>query len=307
MSESHPYRFKLLAVICFLLGVGSSVDAQRRPVAPAKPVIFAVLNDGKAIEPIGYIGPKGAMTAAIDGASEAALLTAFHRTYFAKGKMFPLVFGGKVAGNVTVASSNPRGECVNYLANVTTKTTRTALKGNIMALATNAKIAKPGSGVRRLPTPAERAEIEALVRDTFTKEGISAEIAKDLKYHNLTALDVNSDGQAEMVGTFWVEPSATERQLLFFIAEMGPDKKYRFGYAENKRVKQEETMSEDIKDVDTGVYHERLLDIFDVDGDGDSEVFSYVMSFEGAGFNVYKRQGDAWVKHFEGSNYHCGF
>ena len=66
-------------------------------------------------------------------------------------------------------------------------------------------------------------------------------------------------------------------------------------------------VGEDIKDVDTGVYHERLLDIFDVDGDGDSEVFSYVMSFEGAGFNVYKRKGDVWVRHFEGSNYHCGY
>ena len=298
---------KLLLMFALIFGVVGLSDAQRRAIAPAKTVIFAVLNDGKAIEPIGYIGAKGVITSAIDGASESAVLTAFHRTYFAKGKMFPLVFGGKVAGNVTVVSSNPRGECVNYLANVTTKTTRTPLKGNIMALATNAKISKPGSGVRRLPTPAERAEIEALVRDTFTKDGISPEIAKNLKYHNLTALDVNSDGQAEMVGTFWVETSATERQLLFFIADLGADKKYRLGYAESKKVKQEETMSEDIKDVDTGVYHERLLDIFDVDGDGDSEIFSYVMSFEGAGFNIYKRQGDGWVTHFEGSNYHCGY
>jgi len=297
---------KQLLLFALIFGFVAVADAQLKP-APAKTVIFAVLNDGKAIEPIGYIGAKGVMTAAIDGASESAILAAFHRTYFAKAKMFPLVFGGKVSGTVTVTSSNPRGECVNYMASVTTKTTRSALKGNIMALATNAKITKPGSGVRRLPTPAERAEIEALVRDTFVKDGISAEVAKNLKYHNLTALDVNSDGQAEMVGSFWVEPVATERQLLFFIAELGSDKKYRFGYAENRRVKQEEVMSEDIKDLDTGVYHERLLDIFDVDGDSDSEIFSYVMSFEGAGFNVYKRQGDGWVMHFEGSNYHCGY
>lgn len=300
-------RIMLAAVGMLLLG-SMVANAQRRPaVAPAKAVIFAVLNDGKAIEPIGYIGAKGVMSPAIDGASESPVLTAFHRSYFAKGKMFPLIFGGKVSGNVTVTSSDPRGECVNYLANVTTKTTRSPLKGNIMALATNAKIVKPGSGVRRLPTPAERAEIETLVRETFSKNSISAEVAKVLKYHNLTALDVNNDGQAEMVGSFWVEPSATEREVLFFIAELGADKKYRFGYSESRRIKQEETMSEDIKDVDSGVYHERLLDVFDVDGDGDSEIFSYVMSFEGAGFNVYKRKGDAWIKHFEGSNYHCGY
>lgn len=297
----------LLLVSLLIFGVGVTDAQRRRAASPAKTVIFAVLNDGKAIEPIGYIGAKGALTPAIDGASEAAVLSAFHRTYFAKGKMFPLVFGGKVSGNVTVISSDSSGECLNFLANVATKTTRTALKGNIMALATNAKIVKPGSGVRRLPTPAERAEIEALVRDRFMKDGISEEIAKNLKYHNLTALDVNSDGQAEMVGTFWVEPAATDRQLLFFIAELGADKKYRFGYSESRKVAQSETMSEDIKDVDSGVYHERLLDIFDVDGDGDSEIFSYVMSFEGAGFNVYKRKGDVWINHFEGSNYHCGY
>jgi hypothetical protein len=299
---------KKLLLLAVILGFAAAAHAQRRLAPkPAKTVIFAVLNDGKAIEPIGYIGAKGVITPAIDGASEGPILTAFHRTYFAKGKMFPLVFGGKVSGNVTVTSSDPRAECVNYLGNVTTKTTRSSLKGNIMALATNAKIAKPGSGIRRLPTPAERAEIETLVREAFTKKSISAEITKNLKYHNLTALDVNNDGRAEMVGSFWVEPSATEREVLFFIADLGADKKYRLGYSESRRIKQEETMSEDIKDVDSGVYHERLLDIFDVDGDGDSEIFSYVMSFEGAGFNVYKRQGDEWVHHFEGSNYHCGY
>lgn len=299
---------KILVLFALIIGLVTVAEAQRRAaVRPAKTVIFAVLNDGKAIEPIGYIGAKGVMTPAIDGASEGAVLTAFHRTYFSKGKMFPLIFGGKVSGNVTVTSSDPKGECVNYLANVATKTTRSALKGNIMALATNAKITKPGSGIRRLPTAAERAEIETLVREAFAKKSISADVAKNLKYHNLTALDVNNDGQAEMVGSFWVEPSATEREVLFFIAELGADKKYRFGYSESRRIKQEETMSEDIKDVDSGVYHERLLDIFDIDGDGDSEIFSYVMSFEGAGFNVYKRQGDGWINHFEGSNYHCGY
>ena len=213
-----------LLLVGVILGLAAAAPAQRRPAPkPAKTVIFAVLNDGKAIEPIGYIGAKGVMTPAIDGASEGPVLTAFHRTYFSKGKMFPLVFGGKVAGNVTVSSSDPRGECVNYLANVTAKTTRSALKGNIMALATNAKITKPGSGIRRLPTPAERAEIETLVREAFAKKSISAEITKNLKYHNLTALDVNNDGQAEMVGSFWVEPTATEREVLFFIAELGTD------------------------------------------------------------------------------------
>ena len=66
-------------------------------------------------------------------------------------------------------------------------------------------------------------------------------------------------------------------------------------------------MSGDIKNVDEGVYHELLLDAFDYDGDGTSNVFTYVQSFEGAGFNVYNKSGGKWIKAFEGSNYHCGY
>ena len=281
--------------------------AQTKRPASAKTPIFAVLGDGTSIEPIGYVDGRGRMSHAIDGGSDRKVLTAFHRTYFAKGKNYPLIFGGKPAGTVTLVSSNPAEECANFLGKVTTKTTRTPLKGNVMALATGAKIAKPGSGVRRLPTPAERAEIEALVRATYAKNGVPESATARLLSHNLTALDVDSDANAELVGTYWVELSPTERGLLFFIAQRGADGKYVFGHSEYGKISQAETMSEDIKDVDSGVYHERLLDIFDVDGDGVAEVFTYVMSFESAGFNVYKRKSNGWALHYEGSNYHCGY
>ena len=66
-------------------------------------------------------------------------------------------------------------------------------------------------------------------------------------------------------------------------------------------------MSGEIKAVDDGIYNELLLDVFDTDSDGTSEVFTYVQSFEGAGFNIYRRNGSKWMKAFEGSNYHCGY
>jgi hypothetical protein len=299
--------FKLAATVCIVAAIAvNSTWAQKRTAA-LRSVIFAVLNDGKSVEPIGFVGPKGKITTAIDGASDRKVLSAFHKNYFAKGKAYPLIFGGKSGGTVTVVSSDPRGECVNYLGTVTTKTTRTPLKGNIMGLATNAKAVKPGSGVRRLPTPAERTEVEALVRAEFHKNGVQETATGNLRSHNLTALDVDSDANAELVGSYWVDLSPTDRGLLFFIAQRGTDGKYEFGHSEYRKVAQSETMSEDIKDVDSGVYHERLLDIFDVDGDGVAEVFSYIMSFESAGFNVYKRKTTGWALHFEGSNYHCGY
>lgn len=299
--------FKLIATVLWVAIIAVNFGWSQKKPAAAKSVIFAVLNDGKSVEPIGYISARGAITAAIDGASERKVLNAFHKKYFTKAKTYPLVFGGKTAGTVSVVSSEPSGECVNYLGTVTTKTSRTPLKGNIMALATDAKATKPGSGVRRLPTPAERSEVEALVRAEFQKNGVSETVTGNLRSHNLTALDVDSDANAELVGSYWVDLSPTDRGLLFFIAQRGTDGSYGFGHSEYRKVSQSETMSEDIKDVDSGVYHERLLDIFDVDNDGVAEVFSYVMSFEGAGFNVYKRKPTGWALHFEGTNYHCGY
>lgn len=293
-----------LALVLFASTADAQTAARR---STAKAPIFAVLGDGTSIEPIGYIDARGRMTPAIDGSSDRRILNAFHKTYFTKGKAYPLIFGGKSAGTVTVTSSDPSAECINFLGKTTTKTTRTPLKGNVMALASAKKLAKPGSGVRRLPTPAERSEIEALIRAEFAKNGVPESATANLRSHNLTALDVDSDANAELVGTYWIDLSPTERGLLFFIAQRGADGKYIFGYSEYAKVSQSETMSEDIKDVDSGVYHERLLDIFDVDGDGVSEIFTYVMSFESAGFNVYRRTSNGWALHFETSNYHCGY
>ena len=306
MIVSYKWMASILTLVtmCFAIPAKAQTAARR---SSAKAPIFAVLGDGTSIEPIGYIDGRGRMTPAIDGSSERRVLNAFHKTYFAKGKSYPLIFGGKAAGSVTVNSSDPSAECINFLGKVTTKTTRTPLKGNVMALASAAKLVKPGSGVRRLPTPAERTEVESLVRAEYSKNGVAAPQTDNLRSHNLTALDVDSDANAELVGTYWVDLSPTERGLFFFIAQRGADGKFTFGHSSYNKVSQSETMSEDIKDVDSGVYHERLLDIFDVDGDGVFEIFTYVMSFESAGFSVYKRKTNGWGLHFETSNYHCGY
>ena len=95
--------------------------------------------------------------------------------------------------------------------------------------------------------------------------------------------------------------------MLFFIADRNADGKYAFGYSEFETFKQDDVMSGDIKALDNGIYHELLLDVFDYDGDGTGEVFTYVQAFEGVGFNAYRRAGGKWTRTFEGTNYHCAF
>ncbi len=295
-----------LAVLAISNGITNAQKPRPRPLPKANPIIFAVISDGKTVEPIAYV-EKGKLLQPVSGGEDAERLAAFNRSYYRAGGAYGLIFGGANAGTVTVRSSDPKAECSANMAQVSVVSAKAKLKGNVMALATNVPSTKKGSGMRRLPTAAERTEIEALVRAELIANKVTAGQAKNLKYQNLTALDVDSDGSAEMVGSFWVDTSLTERALLFFVAEKGSDGSYILGYKEFKRVDQKEVMSGEIKSIDEGVYHERLLDVFDVDDDGVAEVFTYIQSFEGAGFNAYRREAGKWVLAFEGSNYHCGY
>lgn len=305
--KNKIYKLFVLALTISLFSV--SIFAQRRgrsqSTVKPKTVVFAVLDDGKMIEPIGVID-KGELTALQTTDENGKVLVDIHKTYYKPKTRYNLVFGSATKGTVTVAKSDPKAECSANLATVTTTSPTAKLKGLVMGLATNKTIAKTASGVRRLPTAAERREIEDLVRDEFIQQGAGNSVEK-MKYHNLTAIDVNNDGTAEMVGSFWTGDTATERNLLFFIAEKQKNGKYAFGYSEFRKIIPNEVMSGELKDLDDGVYHELLLDSLEYDGDNSAEIFTLVRGFEGNNFNVYSKRDGKWTKVFEGSNYHCAF
>lgn len=269
---------------------------------PSRPIIFAVLNGGTTLEPLALID-KGKLENPVNGSDDAPALTAFGRSYLRKGTAYKLVFGGANGGAATIKSWDPGSECAKNLGMATTKATKTPLKGFVMALATNAPI-KSTTSYRRKPTAAEKTEADTLARTEYAKHKLTP---KALRYHNLTALDLENDGKAELVGSYWVEIDKLTRGLLFFIATKGANGKYSVGYTEYRSVDQGSVMSGEIKSVDEGVYHELLLDVFDFDGDGNSEVFTYTQSFEGAGFTAYSKSGSKWNKIYEFSNYHCGY
>ena len=284
----------------------SQKRAATKPAPKTKSIVFAVLNDGQTLEPIGEID-KGKMIATANGGDEPKTLTSFTNTYYKPKTTYNLIFGGASNGTVTVKSFDAKSDCGKNLAQVSTQSAKAKLKGLVMALATNEKTTKTASGLRRLPTATERAEIETLVRAEFTKQGVSANAVKNLKYHNLTALDVDNDGKAEMVGSFWAENSAKERNLLFFIAEKNDDGKYNFGYSEYEKATPDNVMSGDLKDLDGGIGNELLLDAMNYNGDATAEIFTIARAFEGNNFNVYSRQNGKWTKVFESYNYHCGY
>ena len=297
----------LLCGVLIVMGISvtfAQKPTKTKPTTKAKPIIFAVLDDGKTLEPIGVID-KGELTATVGGDGDEKQLKNFAVTYYKPNTKYGLIFGGKLSGTETVKSFNTKTECGKNLATATTQSARVKLKGFVMGLATNAQTQPTAKGTRRLPTYAERAEIESLVRAEFTKREVAAQATKDLHYYNLTALDVDNDGTTEMVGTYWVESSAKERNLLFFIAERDGGK-YKFGYSEYSKITPDGLMSGNLKDIDE-LGGELLLDVFEYNGDKTAEIFTVNRAFEGNNFHVYSRKDGKWTRVFEGYNYHCAY
>lgn len=304
MKNIH-YKLVLLCALVAAVGVSTGFGQKPKPKPVAKTtknIIFAVLDDGKTLEPIAYIN-KGKLEPTVNGSDEGGIIDAFAKSYYKTGTSYQMVFGGALAGTVSVKSANNKTECSKNTATATTSSTKTTLKGNVMALATNGEI-KNKTSFRRKPTAAEKTEIETLVKAEYAKNKMTPKV---LRFQNLTALDVNNDGKAEFVGSYWIEVDKLTRGLLFFIAENGTKGQISITYSDFRSVDQASTMSGAIKDVDDGVYHELLLDVYDYDKDGTAEIFTYEQSFEGAGFTAYKKSGSKWIKAIEVANYHCGY
>ena len=287
-------------------GAFGQKNAKTKPPVKSRTIVFAVLDDGKIVEPIGEIS-KGELIGAVSGEDDAKALLNFSKNFYKPKTVYDLIFGATKNGTVTVQSSNPESDCGKNSATVATASAKARLKGFVMGLATNQTPVKTGSGVRRLPTAAERSEIETLVRSEFKKQGVAADAVKNMKYHNLTALDVDNDGKAEMVGTFWAENSPNEQNQLFFVAEQEKGGKYVFGYTDYEKVTPDQVMTGELKDLNGGIGHELLLDALDYNGDGTAEIFTVGMAFEGYNYYVYGRRNGKWTRVYETYNYHCAF
>src|SRR5207244_3069234 len=83
-------------------------------------------------------------------------------------------------------------------ADVTTTTTA-HLGGQVKALATNSESIGKRASTRRAPNYTERADIEYLVRDIYTRNGAPKSLLDSIKVTNLTATDLDGDGNYEVV------------------------------------------------------------------------------------------------------------
>ena len=289
--------------LIILVSVNSTFP--QKPAQPPKglpaPAIFAVINDGKTIEPIAFV-EKGELVNNGDSNANAALA----KGYYKAGSKYDLIFGGAVNGSVVVKRSNVGTECGGSSATVVVQSQRAKLSGFVMGLAINFPLKAKHSGTRRMPTVAERSEIEALVREEFRKNKVPPAALKQLRYYNLTAVDVDGDGAAELIGSYWVAPGKDRRDLLFFIAEKDSAGKYKFTHSDFQTVKPKDIMSGSPSDLDT-MGGESFLDLLDYNGDGVDEIFTIEKAFEGNNYHVYMRKGVEWQKVMDVYDYRCAY
>lgn len=299
-------KSKILTLIGMLIVCSVSMTAQKAPPKPDpknKQIIFAVIYDGTVIEPIASVENGKLIPSSADEDSTKG--KSFANRYYQLKSKYGIIFGSAVSGIVTIENSNIGKECGGVSADVSVQSTKAELNGFVMALATDFK-PKTKIAYRRKPTPAERSEIEALVRAEYLKQKVLPAVLKKLHYYNLTALDVDNDGKAEFIGSYWVAPKINERDQLFFIAEMGASGKYSFTHSDYSAIKPDGLMSGDVKDLDT-MGGELLLDALDYDNDGVSEIFTISKAFEGNNYYVYKRSGGKWLKVYDTYDYRCGY
>ena len=287
----------------FFTGTAAAQKKEGQTARPSKSVIFAVIDSGRVIEPIGILN-AGRFDVENDEPEDMA---AFAVKYYKAGASYPMIFSGVKAGTVTVKKSNIGTDCGGSTAEVTVTPSSSKLSGIVMALASDLKIVPDAKGYRRRPTATERSEIDSMVRAAFKKEGAPQSSLRNLRYHNLTAVDVEGDDLPEFIGTYWIATSLKERQLMFFIAERNRSGALSISYSDHSVVKADDLMSGDIKDLESGIVSELLIDLLDYDNDGVKEIFTVLKAFEGNNYYVYKRDAGKWLKVRETYVYRCAY
>ena len=312
MLNRRPYVAATLASVLLVASLSVGSPAERKALQQSGPAALFVVYGAQPAN--AYIVPfviieGGQFKEPIAGDSDADEISKFSDAYYSKGKKYRVLFGGGEAGSLTVTKSNKGEECIGTSANVALQSTA-RLNRNVMALATDSTSLGGGAkSTRRPPTAAERAALMPLVRAAFKGKGTPAALLPGMTTVNLTALDLDGDGKAEIVGSFVAKKAGRDaaRYALFLFAEPQGGS-YRTTVLQYDKFTDADLMSgADLTAIENGVYIERLVDAIDLDGDSAMEIVTQTAGLEGDSYFIYKKQAGAWKKIYEFGNYRCGF
>lgn len=312
MLLRHTFVVTFAALLLSLLALSAGSAPPVKAQQAARTVIFMVsankLPDA-SIEPIVIID-GGSYKNPVEGGSSMEEISQFAADYYQKGQKYRVLFGGGEAGSLTVKRSTKDQECMRTEAEVVLQSSA-KLNTNVKALATNSDSLGRGRASRRAPTASERAAVLSLAQDAFKQKGVPAALMSTLDTVNLTAMDLDDDGKAELVGSYVVKKikGGQERYVLFLLAEPAGNNSYKAGLTGYAHYTQKDIMSGG--DIDaigqSGLYTERLVDQLDLDQSGAAELITLTTGFEGDSYTIYGKKGGGWQKIYEFGKYRCAF
>lgn len=244
-------------------------------------VIFAVnkIAEGVTLDPI-VIFNKGQYVDPLP--DNEAFVKEVAAKYLRAEQNHRVIFGGAEAGTVTVKDRHEFGLTTGGTLHSSIK-----LSEEVMALATTSSTLGAKQNTRRAPTPDERAAMLKLMSAAYTQRRVAAAAIAKVQINNITALDLDADGKAELIGSFYIRDQTQNTQSLFLIAEI-----------ENGQYRSDLTW---YKRGDEGTYEiRRLIDILDLDGDGIAEVFAINSYYETTDFTIYKKVKGVWRSVYHG-------
>ena len=223
----------------------------------------------------------------------------FAANYFAPGKKYRVTFGGGEVGTATVKSSGMG--CNNLHAAATVEDNR-KIPPHLSALATDSGTLGRKPVARRSPTDAERHAVMKMVRQIYRAHGTTSSLLNTLKTTNLTATDLNGDGEFELIGSFVLETKAKARRDLLLIAEPQPQTP---GQAAGLAGPSSGSTGPSFKATLANFQSYHLppegfdsavdfVDQLDLDGDGVAEVFVQNHGFDAYGYSIYKKTNRVW-------------
>jgi len=272
----------LLSAIFFLQS--NVIGVQRQAPTRADGILVcAVSGEGEAemnLDPI-VIVRKGRLEAPYAEYNDTAQ-SRFAGSYFKSGRKYRVLFGGGEAGTATISKWD-KG-CNNIHANAAVESP-VKLRGQVRALAVSSEIGRKTSA-RRAPTDDERAAVMELVKKIYTGKATSAGLLRTLQTTNLTATDLDGDGNFEMIGSFVIATKDKRRRDLFLIAK-----------ADGSGYKAELANFQAYKLPPEGFDSEiKFVDQLDVNGDGLGEVFATQTGFDAYAYVIYQKRNGRWLK-----------
>ncbi len=252
---------------------------QKRTVAGT--VIFAVNKsaDGATLDPIVILNNGQYIDPLPD---DETFVNEVGAKYLSSGQKHRVIFGGAEAGTVTVGNRHEFGLTTGASIESSIK-----LSEDVMALATTSGTLGAKQSSRRAPTPQERAAMLKLMREGYKQKGVAAARVAKVQVINITAIDLDADGKAELIGSFFIKDQNYNTWSLFLIAEARND-----GY--------QPSLTWYKKSAEGDVEVRRFIDMLDLEGDGVAEVFVTSSYYESTDFSIYKKVNGAWRSVYQG-------